>query len=268
MSIDEIVKETAKKQKGKMIIFISSKGGVGKTVVSVNTAVALANKGFSTCILDGNFQFGDVNMALDIRPTFTISNIIEEFETLENIKIAYYLDKHNSGVSVLAAPIKPEDGDLITNSAIKSICKKILEEYDFLIVDLPSGLCENNLTFMEMAYEIFIVTDKNFAALKNTKVILRIMNMLNMNEKLKVVINRSNTQSIIKAGDIRHMLKVKEVFFICNDSKIVLKSLDAGVPFVKSNPKERISKDIIALASDIYNKVKPDSGGAWSPFES
>ena len=256
MSVDEIVKNAEGRTEGKMIVFISGKGGVGKTVTSVNMAVSLANEGYSTCILDGNFQFGDVNLALDIQASFTIIDIVKETEALESLKISYYLDKHNSGLNVLSAPMKPEQGDLITQFHIKAICNKILEQHDFLIVDLPSGLSENNLTFMEIAQKIFLVTDSSLAAVKNTKTMLRTIIMLNMNNKIKVIINHAEASNIINTKNVQDVLDVKEVAFISSNPKLVSKSFAVGIPFVSSKPNEKISKEISAIASELYNKGK------------
>jgi pilus assembly protein CpaE len=256
MSVEEIVENAEGRTEGKMIVFISGKGGVGKTVTSVNMAVSLANKGFSTCILDGNFQFGDVNLALDIQASFTIIDIVKETEPLVNVKISYYLDKHNSGLNVLSAPMKPEQGDLITQFHIRAICNKILEQHDFLIVDLPTGLSENNLTFMEIAQKIFLVTDSSLAAVKNTKTMLRTIFMLNMNNKIKVIINHAEESNIINTKNIQDVLEVKKVAFISSNPKLVSKSFASGIPFVLSKPNEKISKEISALASELYNKGK------------
>ncbi|MDF2882562.1 MAG: response regulator receiver protein [Clostridiaceae bacterium] len=256
MQIDETFKAETEKGKGTMVIFASGKGGVGKTVISVNTAVELADMGFSTCIMDGNFQFGDVNLAMDIQPSFTISDLVHDLDSPENIKISYYLDKHSSGADVLSSPANPEQSDLIKSSHIKNICGRILEKHDFLIVDLPSGLCENNLTFMEMAHKIFVVTDTSFAALKNTKTFLRTSSMLKMDNKVSVIINRCDAQGIIKAGDVQNMLDVRGAVFICNNSKIVSKSFAMGIPFVTSKPKEKISKDVKELAGRLSSNIK------------
>lgn len=259
MHIDETFKAENKKQKGTMVVFASGKGGIGKTVISVNTAAALADMGFSTCIMDGNFQFGDVNLAMDIQPSFTISDLVHEMDTAEDIKISYYLDKHSSGADVLSSPINPEQGDLIKPSHIKKICHKILEKHDFLIVDMPAGLCENNLTFMDVAHKIFVVTDTCFASIKNAKTFLRTVSMLKMDNKVSVIINRSDAQSIIKAGDVQNMLDVKDAVFICNNSKIVSKSYAMGIPFVTNKPKEKITKDIKQLAVKLSGGIKENT---------
>jgi pilus assembly protein CpaE len=253
METNDISKSEIQK-KGKLIIFISGKGGVGKTVLSVNTAVEIAERGVATCIMDGDFQFGDLNLALDIQPSFTISDLINGAESLENIKISYYLDKHKSGVNVLSAPIKPEQADLIDSSHVKKICENILAEHDFLIVDLPSRLSENNLTFMEFADEIFLVTDTSFTAVKNTKIMLRITKLLNMNDRINVIINRADAQGLIKVGDVKNMLDIDDAIYISNNSKIVSRSFAMGIPFVNDKPKEKISKDIVGLADRICKK--------------
>ena len=254
MQTNEIYNSKSNNTKGKMVIFISGKGGVGKTVLSVNAAVELASRGSSTCVMDGDFQFGDLNLALDLQPSFTISDLIQGAESLNNVKISYYLDRHSSGSNVLSAPIKPEQADLIEGTHIKIICDKILQEHDYLLVDLPSRLSENNLIFMEMADEIFLITDTSFTAIKNTKIMLRITKLLNMDDKISVIINRSDAQGLIKSGDVKNMLDIQNAIFISNNTKVVSKSFAMGIPFVKDKPRERISRDIVELVDKICEK--------------
>lgn len=255
MSIDEFMQSTTEKVKGDIIVFLSSKGGVGKTVISVNTAVALSNKGFHTCILDGSFQFGDVNLALDVQPTLTISDIVQVEKPLEDIDISDYLHKHASGVQVLCAPTKPEYADLITPPVIPVICEKIINKCDFLIVDLPSGLSDLNLSFLESADTIFLVTDLEMAALKNTKTMVRTLKMLEMDEKVRVIVNRSDMESLIKANDVEDILETEDVYYISNNFKIVSKSFNIGIPFVISKPHEKITGEIMELTKEFENKA-------------
>jgi len=173
MEGNEVIHETTERKKGEMIVFASAKGGVGKTIISVNVAVELAKKGFSTCILDANFQFGDVNLALDLQPKLTISDVIHDITSLNSNILSNYLQKHESGVKILSAPLKPEYADLISLPVIETVCEKVLEENRFLIVDLSSGLSEHNISFMEKADKIMLITDLEMAALKNTKTMLK-----------------------------------------------------------------------------------------------
>jgi pilus assembly protein CpaE len=154
----------------------------------------------------------------------------------------------------MSAPIKPEHADMIRESHIKDICNKILAENEYLIVDLPSRLSDNNLTFMEMADEIFLVTDTSFTAVKNTKIMLRIIKLLNMIDKINVVINRADAQGLIKSSDVKNMLDISDAIFISNNTKIVSRSFAMGIPFVNEKPRENISKDVAALVDVMYKK--------------
>lgn len=159
MIMEEQKQNTVKETFNEMIVFASAKGGVGKTVISVNMAVALADRGFSTCIIDGNFQFGDVNLALDIQPKFTIGDAAQDDRPLTSSILSNYLQEHISGVDVLSAPLKPEYADMITTPLVQNVCEKAMVQHEYLIVDLSPGLSEHNLTFMELANKIYIVTD-------------------------------------------------------------------------------------------------------------
>lgn len=244
------MEEEIDEKQGEMAIFISSKGGVGKTVIAVNVAAALASRGFSTCILDGSFQFGDVNLALDIQPRYTISDMVQKEEHLEEVEISNYLYPHESGLRILSAPLKPELADLITVSMIPAICKNILKDNKYLIIDLTTGISEINLNFMELADLIFVVTDLELSALKNTKTLIKTLEKLDMGKKIKIIVNRSDSKTLTKASQVPDMLETDEVIYIADDYKVVSKSLNIGIPFVISQRNEKITSDILSITKE------------------
>ena len=252
--MEEVTTVKTEDKLGKMIVFASGKGGVGKTVLSVNTAVALVQKGYSTCIVDGNFQFGDINLALDLQPKLTISDLVQDIKSVNSSMLANYLQNHDSGVKVLSAPLKPEYADLITSSSIEEILKKLLEQNEYVIVDISAGLTENNITFMELCHKILVVTDLEMAALKNTKTMLKTLKVLNLTEKVSVLVNRGNMESVIKFKDVPGILEMRDLYYISNDFKVVSKSFNIGIPFVISKPNERITKEVNYMVDKICNR--------------
>jgi len=252
--MEELTKVKTEEKLGKMIVFASGKGGVGKTVLSVNTAVALAQKGYSTCIVDGDFQFGDVNLAFDLQPKLTISDLVQDIKSLTSSMLPNYLQNHESGVKVLSAPLKPEYADLITASSIKDIIQKLLELHEYVVADISSGLTENNITFMEQADKILVVTDLEMAALKNTKTMLKTLKVLNMTEKVSVLVNRGNMESVIKFKDVPGILELRDLFYISNDFKVVSKSFNIGIPFIISKPNEKITREVNYMVDKICNR--------------
>jgi pilus assembly protein CpaE len=247
--------------KGEMIVFVAAKGGVGKTVISVNTAVTMANKGYSTCIIDGDFQFGDVNIALDMQPKLTISDMVGDVESLNNEVMSNYIQQHESGVKILSAPLKPEYAELITPNAIEVICDKLLEQNKFLIVDLGTGLTEHNINFIEKADKVFVITDLEMTTLKNTKIMLKTLKSLEISEKVRVIVNRADMESVIRFKDVRDILGIENLIYISNNFKIVSKSLNIGIPFVINKPKEKITNEITNLVYEITEYKKSHKRG-------
>jgi pilus assembly protein CpaE len=241
---------------GQIITLCSAKGGVGRTVISSNLSVALASRGISTCLIDASFQFGDIHLALDLQPVFTIKDIIEQIETIDSSGILHYLNRHDSGLRVLAAPPRPEYADLVTIEHLDNIVNILRNKFDYIIVDTLSGLSDHALYFIEKSDHILLVTDLEMATLKNTKMMLDILTTLELNQNVKILVNRSTMQSVISAADVPQTLNKNDVLFIPNDFEVVSKSLNIGLPFVIKNRRAEISKTILGIAEEFLNIYK------------
>jgi pilus assembly protein CpaE len=255
MPTEEINQEEKRKQKrGEMIVVCSAKGGVGKTVLSVNLAVALSKKNIKIGLLDGDFQFGDVSLAMDLHPTFSIKDIIEDIESLDEYTLASYLIHHDTGVKVLAAPDRPEYADLITPKVTDKVCDLLLEKNDYLIVDTGVGLQETSLHLVEKADQILVVTNLEMSTLKNTKLMIETLETLGLQSKIQVVINRSTMESVIQATDVPEILGEESPIYIPNQFQMVSQSLNVGIPFVINQGKTDLSKSIFKMAEQLSSR--------------
>ena len=235
-------------QRGKLIAVCSAKGGIGRTTLTVNLAVALMKKNVSAAILDGDFQFGDVNLAMDLKFSFTIKEVIESIATIDEHSLANYLAVHGSGVRVLSAPDRPEYADLVTNEAADKVVDIMLNGHDYVLVDTPVGLNEQSLRFIERADQILVITNLEMAALKNTKLYLETLDILGLRDKVRIVINRANMESVIKATDAAKILAAENPIYIPNDFQICSQSINLGVPFVIKHGKSDVAKGVFKMA--------------------
>ncbi|MET3699118.1 pilus assembly protein CpaE [Bacillus oleivorans] len=240
--------QTKKKKRGEMIVVCSAKGGVGKTTLTVNLAVALHKKNIKINVLDGDFQFGDVSLALDLQTTFTIKDVIEEIDRLDSPTLLSYLCSHDSGVRVLPAPERPEYADLITDTAITTICDFLVQDHDYVIVDTAAGLNEKTLQFLEKADQIVVVTNLEMATLKNTKLMLDTIKMLELDDKVQLVVNRATMESVISAADIPDILNIEDPILVPNDFQMASQALNIGIPFVISQGKSEMAKAYFKMA--------------------
>lgn len=233
---------------GKIIAVCSAKGGIGRTTLTVNLAVALMKKNFSVAIMDGDFQFGDVNLAMDLKSSLTVKDVLEGIAMLDEHSLANYLAVHESGVRVLSAPERPEFAELISNEAVGKILDCLLIQHEYIVVDTPVGLNEQSLRFIERADQILVVANLEMAALKNTKLFLETLKLLGLQDKVKIVINRSNMESVIKATDAAAILDENDPIYIPNDFQICSQSINLGVPFVIKHAKSEVAKGIFKMA--------------------
>jgi pilus assembly protein CpaE len=260
--IDEEIKP--KHNRGEMIAVVSAKGGVGRTVLAVNLAVALTKKNIKISVADGNFQFGDISLAMDLQSTFTIKDVVEGIETLDEYSLSSYLSHHDSGVKVLSAPDRPEYAELISPKVIQKVMSLLLRQNDYVIVDTGVGLQESTLHFIEQADQVLVVTNLEMATLKNTKLLLETLQTLGLQDKVQVVINRATMESVIQATDVPDILGEESPIYIPNDFQMVSQSLNIGIPFVSKHGKSDVAKALFKMAEQISSRreislIKPKS---------
>lgn len=247
---------TIKDKTGQIISICSSKGGVGKTVIATNFAVCLAKKKHKVALIDGSFQFGNIHLLLNMYPIVNIKDLVERIDTIDGTKFTSYMSKHISDVYVLPAPLKPEQADLISAEAIEKMCKLLVKQYDYIVVDVETGLSECSLSFIENSNMIVTVTDLEMSTLKNTKSLISIFNKLGLKDKVKILVNRSNMKSLLKLRDIPEILDERKTLSIPNNFKIVSKSINVGIPFVMQYRKSSITKALYNIVSEIIDELK------------
>jgi pilus assembly protein CpaE len=234
--------------KHSIISVYGTKGGVGKSVMCTNLAVATAQKtGAKVALADFDIQFGDVSIMMNLDARKTLSELIQESsefdcELLEN----YTYERH--GVHILAAPNQPELSELVTAPAAARILASLKDMYDYTFIDTPSFIDDVTLTALEASDKILLLVTLDLPTIKNVKKGLGILKSLSLLPRTRLVLNRSNGIAGISPKDVERVLNMKIAAEVSSDGKLVIASLNQGVPFVKINPRAAISKNIVSLA--------------------
>jgi pilus assembly protein CpaE len=238
---------------GLLVAVFSPKGGVGRTTVAVNTAVAAAQAGKRVVLVDASFQFGDVGVLLNLNPrNKSFADLSGELAADEFDSLDPFLVAHSSGVRVLLAPSSPEQAELITPAAVRRILSRLRDENELVIVDCPSSFNDSTLAVLDEADLILTLLTLEITSVKNMKLFLEVCDQLSYPPaKVRLVLNRADSTLGIRVTDVEHSIGRKVDHTIVSDGRSVVYALNRGVPFFLSNREAQVSQDIGRLAMAI-----------------
>jgi pilus assembly protein CpaE len=246
--------------RGRVITVFSPKGGTGKTVVSTNLAAALAkHEGKRTLLLDLDLQFGDAAIMLGLEPAKTIYDLVVAPGELDSEKLAGYVAKHPCGLDVLAAPLRPEDAELIVESKVTALIEVARGSYDAIVVDTSPFFHGPMLATLDRTDQLLVLCGLDVPTLKNVRLALQTLELLSFPaSRIEYVMNRSSANVELKVREVEDGLKVKVGHELPLDRtvQVCVNRVDAPV---LAEPRSEFSRGLIALAKQIAPKPAPNS---------
>ena len=239
---------------GKVVSFFSPKGGVGRTTLAVNFAVAAkAELDMKVALIDGGLQFGDVGVLLNLNPkNQTIADLAREMaggdiETLESTLV-----DHSTGIRVLMAPPSPEMAELVTPDHITKIVAALRQTHDLVVIDSPPLLQDVTLAFLDQSDVVFAVLTLEITNIKNMRQFLAVTDQLGYSEdKVQLVLNRADSGYGIRQQDVESSIGRKISHSVVSDARTVVYALNRGVPFVVAARQARVSDDVVRIAKTV-----------------
>jgi len=250
---------------GQVVAIFSPKGGVGRTTVAVNMAVAAATElGKRVVLMDGSFQFGDVGVLLNLNPkSKSIADIVPVLEAGEFDSIDTFVIEHSSGVRVLLAPPSPEVAETITPAMVKKVLETLRHDHDLVVVDCTAFFNDTTLAILDAADVILTMLSLEITSIKNMRLFLEVTEQLGYESgKVRLVLNRADSTLGIRVADVEHSIGRKVDETIVSDGRSVVYALNRGVPFFVSNREAQVSQDILRLARSVIGERVGVAAGA------
>lgn len=243
-----------------VVSVIGTSGGVGKTTIATNLAASFAEFGLKTCLVDLSLQFGDVGLFTNIKPTFTVYDLMVN-NTDFNPNMNLFIEHVNPNLFVLPAPVLPEQADYITRSMVAKMIKNLSVYFDVVVFDTPSIINDICLELFQLSQQIVLVTTKDLGSLKNSKLTIDILTKLHVEKRIKLVLNKYDSPKFVVENEaVRRMLGVDIISLIPHTNTITGNAINMGVPFIYSYPREAISDSIRDLMSKVrYNCIVGDT---------
>jgi pilus assembly protein CpaE len=239
----------------KIIAVYSPKGGVGRSVIAANLAVALKRTTEKQVVLvDANLQSGDAHVLLNINLPSSIDDLREAGSLDQEIINSAVAPHEASGIGLLRAPLALESAELFTSDAMKAILIELREHFDYLVVDTDTSFSEATLTVLEMADLILLVTTLEVTTINRVSQFFEVMERLGYaRSKVKLVCNRVDNIYGIQPRHVESRLRQHFLSQIPDDPRLVVTSVNRGVPFTVSHKGAPISKALQTLAQRVVS---------------
>jgi len=244
--------------RGQLITVFGTKGGVGKTFIATNLAVALAQKNSSRVVLvDLDLDFGNAALALNIIPQFTIADVVNEAAHLDQDLLESYLIPHRSGLKLLAANAEPQMTEFVSADYVSMILRILQDAFDYVVVDMPARFYDPVDPALHEADMLLLVATPEVVTLRNIKSCLNTLTMLKYPPyKIKVVLNKVDSRNDIKPRDVEVTLNAKIYAQLQADYRLVSSSMNQGIPAVTLAPRAKISRGFEELVKKINDTQK------------
>lgn len=235
--------------RGTVITVTGAKGGIGKSVLSVNLAVALRQEtGKHVVVIDADTHFGDVATMLDLVPAITVSELLPHAGKLDRDSFNQFLTPHPSGVQVLAASTGANSWDDAGPPQLRTIIDVASQLYEFVVVDTDGSMNPMVRTCIECATLALLVTSGEVSSIRDTVRALALLRDTGVSEdRVRVVLNRSRSTEAVKLADVKQALGA-DVFWEIPYDRAVQESVQLGQPVVGHARRAPAATSIVQLA--------------------
>ncbi len=253
----------------KVIAITSGKGGVGKSSITANLAVALANQGFRVGLMDCDFGLSNLHVMFGANPSHTMSDVIAR-----RIDLLSGFEKVRGGVFLLAGPAGAADLADLNYSSLQNAdagFSMVSQAFDFLLLDTAAGIHEGVLSLLMAADEAVLVTTPDPAAILDAYVTARALLDRRPNMVIKCIVNQATTDTQAKLifGKFMAFLssnadaRAEYVGKVSADRSVV-QAARMRVPFTISYPGCSAAKDMDSLATKLSglsgSEARPERG--------
>jgi len=220
----------------KLIAVYSPKGGVGCTTLAINLATAICqlDPGLKVAVVDCSLQFGGVEVSLNLHANRSIADLSKRMDELDPTLVLSAMEEDaRSGLKVLLAPPRPEMADLVTAEHVRAILEAMKETFDYVVIDMGSRLEDTELSVFDLADRVVLVIVPDLAAIRQARCFLDLIEALEYSpEKVLLVLNKSDPRTGISAQAIEDRLKHKVFAEIPLEDRLVLQSVNRGMPYM------------------------------------
>ena len=222
----------------RIILICSGKGGVGKTTLTANLGIALAQLGQRTVVLDADFGLRNLDLLLGLenRIIYTAQEVLAETCRLEQALVKH---KQEPNLSLLPAG-NPRMLEWLTPEDMKKIAAMVAERSDFVLIDCPAGIEDGFKNAAAAAQEAIVITTPEVSAVRDADRVIGLLNVQGV-KPVQLVLNRVRpkmvaSQEMLSVDDVTDILALPLLGLVLEDEQVIV-STNRGEPLTLSGSR-------------------------------
>ena len=241
----------------RMITIFAPKGGVGKTTIAFNLAVAVGQQGLRTVLIDGSLQFGDLRALLKV-PAEAPSLLDLPTDRIAESDLQDVLWRDPSGIDILLAPPRIEMAEMVTTRDLDKTISLLRRVYEVVVVDTPAVVNDVNLAFLDASDTILEIVTYDSTTIHSTMVMADAFRMIGYPPtKVRYLVNRSDSVGGFDPEVLNRALGRIPEHRVCSGGALVVRANNEGIPFVLADPSAQISQDLMRTATELIGRGVP-----------
>ena len=246
--------------RGRMVGFLSAKGGVGLTTIALNFAALATQSGQDVILADLHPGSGSLSLMLGLTQSQSLAALVTKpVGDINQRAVGAQLVSHASGLRVLPCAVAPGEAGLMNNvTQVEAIVKTLNTMCKLLVLDLGTGIVEATRRIAPMCETVTVITDPTRPSVLQTKALLADLNTLGLTTgKIDVVIvNRAPSSIQMSWQQVEQLLGYKVALIITPAAELAQQAVEAGMPMVLVRPESFTAEQIKQLTTQVVQKIR------------
>lgn len=250
---------------GRLLAFLSCKGGSGSTFLATNLGYQLGGEGKKVLLIDLNLQLGEAVLTVHDRKAMSdIAEVARNLPRLDASFLSASVVQVTANFEILAAPDDPAQSLQVKPEHLEAILNLAFNQYDFILLDLSNTVDELAIKALDRAHHIFLVMQTMLPYIRNANRMMALFRSLGYpQDKIEILVNRFGRHGEISLDDIRATLGNARMRTIPNGYKDVARAVNQGMPLAAIARSSLVLKAINELAQSLLPKAEPNQGGLF-----